>query len=156
VIVTGVEALTEDVVMVKVALVAPADTVTFDGTVAAALLLESVTTALPVGAAAASVTVACDEVPPATDAGLSDNDASPSAGVGVGVGVGVGAGVGDGAGVGVGVTEDPELPQPVDNTVKTTTHAVMVQSFAKLLFIMIVFPMLNGLRTRPIWYDSAS
>ncbi len=57
VMVTGVDALTDEVVMVNVALVAPADTVTVDGTVATALLLESVTTALPAGAAADNVIV---------------------------------------------------------------------------------------------------
>jgi hypothetical protein len=58
VMVTGVDALTDEVVIVNVALVAPADTVTLDGTVAAALLLESVTNALPAGAAADNVMVA--------------------------------------------------------------------------------------------------
>jgi hypothetical protein len=57
VMVTGVDALTDDVVMVNVALVAPADTVTDEGTTAAALLLVSATTALPAGAAADNVTV---------------------------------------------------------------------------------------------------
>ena len=57
VMVTGVDALTDEVVMGNVALVAPADTVTVDGTVAAALLLVSATTALPAGAAADNVTV---------------------------------------------------------------------------------------------------
>ena len=56
-IVTGVDVLTDDVVIENVALVAPADTVTVAGTVAAALLLESVTTALLAGAAADNVTV---------------------------------------------------------------------------------------------------
>jgi hypothetical protein len=52
-------------------------TVTFAGTVAAdVLLLVSDTTALPVGAAALSVTVPCTDVPATTDAGLSDTLAS--------------------------------------------------------------------------------
>ena len=70
--VTGVEVVTDLVVTVKVALVAPAATLTLAGTVAAAvLLLESVTTAPPEGAAPVSVTVPCEELPPVTLAGLS-------------------------------------------------------------------------------------
>jgi len=51
--------------------VAPAATVTVPGTVAAALLLISVTTAPPAGAGPFSVTVfAVVDVPPTTDPGL--------------------------------------------------------------------------------------
>lgn len=76
-IVVDVEDDTVCVVTVNVRLVAPADTVTLAGTVAAAvLLLESVTTAPPDGAALDSVTVPCDELPPVTLAGESDSDAS--------------------------------------------------------------------------------
>lgn len=65
------------VVTVKVRVVVPAVTVTLAGTVAAAvLLLDSATTLPPAGAAADSVTVPVDEVPPVTVVGLSDNDAS--------------------------------------------------------------------------------
>jgi hypothetical protein len=74
-----VEAVTDPVVMVKVALVAPDATVTLAGTVATAvLLLVSVTTAPPDGAALVSLTVPCDAVPPTTLVGLAasdDNDA---------------------------------------------------------------------------------
>ena len=53
------------------AVVSPAETVTLAGTCAAAvLLLAKVTTAPPAGAAEANVTVAVDEVPPITEAGL--------------------------------------------------------------------------------------
>jgi len=62
------------VVTVKVAVVAVAATVTLAGTVAAALLLDSVTTAPPVGAALLKVTVPVDEVPPVTEVGFSVTD----------------------------------------------------------------------------------
>jgi hypothetical protein len=65
--------------MVKVALVAPAATVTLAGTCAAAvLLLDSVTIAPPAGAAPLRVTVPVELVPPTTDAGdlvTDDNEA---------------------------------------------------------------------------------
>lgn len=74
VIVTPVDAATDGVVIVNVALVLPAATVTLAGVlVAAVLLLASVTTAPPVGAAAVSVAVPCDEFPPTTVEGLSDS-----------------------------------------------------------------------------------
>lgn len=64
--------LSGDVVTVTVALVAPAGTVTLAGTVATAvLLLESVTSAPPDGAAAVNVTVPVEELPPTTDVGLT-------------------------------------------------------------------------------------
>ena len=63
---------TVDVVIVKVAVVAPAATVTLAGTCAVAELLESATTAPPVGAAPANVTVPVDELPPSTEAGLTE------------------------------------------------------------------------------------
>jgi len=59
------------VATVKVALVAPAATVTLAGVLATAvLLLESVTVAPPDGAAALKVTVPVDEFPPVTLAGF--------------------------------------------------------------------------------------
>jgi hypothetical protein len=65
------------VVIVKVAEVAPAATVTLAGACAAAvLLLDRVTTAPPVGARPVKVTVPVDEVPPITEAGLSPTELS--------------------------------------------------------------------------------
>jgi len=59
---------TVTVVTVKVAVVAPAATVTLAGTVAAAvLLLDKPTDRPPVGAALPRVTVPVDEVPPITE-----------------------------------------------------------------------------------------
>jgi hypothetical protein len=66
---------TATVVAVKVALVAPAATVTLAGTVATAvLLLPSVTTAPPAGAALLNVTVPVEDAPPVTAAGLTDTE----------------------------------------------------------------------------------
>ena len=58
------------VVTVKVAVVAPAATVTLAGGVAAALLLDKVTVSPPVGAALPKVTVPVDELPPVTEVGF--------------------------------------------------------------------------------------
>ena len=82
-IVTGVEELTELVVTVNVAVVDPAPTVTLAGTVAAALLLDSVTAAPPVGAAPLNVTVPVEELPPTTVAGLTETDTRLSGAVSV-------------------------------------------------------------------------
>ena len=72
-IVTDVDAVTADVVTVKVPLVLPAPTVTLDGSVATAvLLLESDTTVPPDGAALVSVTVPCDVLPPTTLVGVNE------------------------------------------------------------------------------------
>lgn len=72
---TVVDAATAFVLTINVALVAPAATVTLDGTVATLeLLLESVTTAPPEGAAPLSVTVPVEEFPPVTFVGLTETE----------------------------------------------------------------------------------
>lgn len=73
--VTAVDAKTALVLIVNVAAVAPAATVTLAGTRAAAvLLLESTTMAPPAGAAALSVTVPVEEFPPTTLVGFTVSD----------------------------------------------------------------------------------
>jgi hypothetical protein len=72
VIVTTVLEATVLVVAVKVAVVAPATTVTVAGTWAAAVLLEvKLTTTPPVGAGLSKVTVPVDDTPPSTVAGFT-------------------------------------------------------------------------------------
>jgi hypothetical protein len=67
--------LTALLLTAKVALVAPAATVTLDGTLAAVvLLLESVTSAPPAGAAPVKVTVPVEEFPPVTLVGFSETE----------------------------------------------------------------------------------
>jgi hypothetical protein len=87
VIVTAVDALTALVLAVKLALVAPAVTVTLEGTLAApVLLLDSMTTAPPAGAGALSVTVPVEFcVPPTTLVGFNAREESVGAGGGAGV-----------------------------------------------------------------------
>ena len=93
-IVTKVETSTTEVLTVNVVLVAPAGTVTLEGTLAAPLLLESITCAPPVGAGPLNVTVPVEEFPPVTlvgfreseererDAGTEDSSKSRIAGLG--------------------------------------------------------------------------
>ena len=85
--VTAVDTATALVLIVNVALVAPAATVTLEGTVAAAvLLLESATCAPPAGAASLNVTVPVEDcVPPITLVGLSVSEESVGAGGAAGV-----------------------------------------------------------------------
>jgi hypothetical protein len=85
--VTAVDASTALVLTVNVALVAPAATVTLDGTVAAAvLLLERATNVPPDGAAPLSVTVPVEDcVPPTTLVGVRLSDESVIGGGGTGV-----------------------------------------------------------------------
>ena len=83
--VTAVDAATTLVLTVNVALVAPATTVTLEGTRAAPLLLESATVAPPAGAAPLSVTVPVEEFPPVTLVGFSPSEARVGGGGGAGV-----------------------------------------------------------------------
>src|SRR5215203_2740586 len=81
-IVRDVDAVTDVVLTVNVALKAPAGTVRLAGTVAAlVLLLDSVTTAPPAGAALVRLAVPSEVLPPATLAGLSAIPASEAASV---------------------------------------------------------------------------
>ena len=73
-IMTEVETRTPEVLTVNVTLVAPAGTVTLEGTLAAPLLLESATCAPPVGAGPLNTTVPVEEFPPATLAGFSESE----------------------------------------------------------------------------------
>ena len=77
-----VEMRTPDVLTVKVALVAPAATVTMEGTVAApVLLLESRTCTPPAGAGALNVTVPVEDPnPPTTPVGFSVSEVSVGSG----------------------------------------------------------------------------
>ena len=92
---TVVEAAAALVLTVNATLVAPAATVTLDGTLAAVVLLvESATIAPPAGAAPLNVTVPVEEFPPVTlvgfteteeretDAGTADDSKSKIAGLG--------------------------------------------------------------------------
>jgi len=74
------------VLTVNVALVAPAATVTLNGTIAAAVLLvESATVAPPAGAGPLNVTVPVEGVPPMTLVGFSVSDERVGGGEGAGV-----------------------------------------------------------------------
>jgi hypothetical protein len=83
--VTAVDAATALVLTVNDALVAPAGTVTVEGTLAAVVsLLESWTWAPPAGAAPLNVTVPVEEFPPVTLAGFSVSDERVGDGGGAG------------------------------------------------------------------------
>jgi hypothetical protein len=84
--VTAVDAATALVLTVNDALVAPAATVTLEGTLAVVvLLLVRVTCAPPVGAAPLSVTVPVEEFPPVTLTGFKLSDKSTGGGGGAGI-----------------------------------------------------------------------
>lgn len=85
--VTGVDVVTELVLIAKAAVVAPAGTRTLVGTVAAVELVESVTRIPPDGAADVSAIVACADVPPVRLAGLTETEDSVAAVGGVTVSV---------------------------------------------------------------------
>jgi hypothetical protein len=74
-IVAEVGTRTGDVLTLKVALLAPTGTVTLEGTLAAPLLLESMTCAPPAGAGPLKVTVPVENcAPPITLEGFSVNE----------------------------------------------------------------------------------
>jgi hypothetical protein len=82
--VTEVDVATALVLIVKVALLLPAGTVTLDSTLAAPLLLESITCAPPAGAGPLSVTVPVDDcAPPVTLVGLNVSEETVGRGRGV-------------------------------------------------------------------------
>ena len=80
---------TMEVLTRKVALMAPAGTITLEGTLAAPLLLESATCAPPAGAGPLSVTVPVEDVPPITLVGFSVTEETVGSGGGVTVSVAV-------------------------------------------------------------------
>jgi len=78
--------ITALVLTVNVALVPPAGTVTLEGTLAAPLLLESVTVAPPAGAAPVSVTVPVEDcTPPTTLVGFTESEERVGGGGAAGV-----------------------------------------------------------------------
>src|SRR3979490_2759188 len=91
---TVVEEATALLLTTNIALLAPAGTVTLEGTLAAPLLLASATCAPPAGAGPLNVTVPVEEFPPVTlvgfreseererDAGTEDSSKSKIAGLG--------------------------------------------------------------------------
>src|SRR5256885_16893339 len=82
--VAEVDTTTADVFIGKVAVVLAAGTVTLEGTLAAALLLESVTCAPPAGAGPLSVTVPVDDcVPPVTLVGFNVSEETVGRGGGI-------------------------------------------------------------------------
>jgi len=84
--VTEVVTRTMEVLTLKVALVAPAGTITLEGTLAAPLLLESATCAPPAGAGPLRVTVPVEDCrPPTTLVGFSESDVRVGGGGGAGV-----------------------------------------------------------------------
>ncbi len=80
-----VDEATALVLTTNVALVAPAATVTLGGTLAAPLLLESVTGAPPAGAGPLNATVPVEEFPPVTLVGLSESEERVGGGGGAAV-----------------------------------------------------------------------
>src|SRR5437879_11978673 len=82
--VTGVDAATALVLIVKFALLLPAGTVTLEETLAAPLLLESITCAPPAGASPLKVTVPVEDCrPPTTLVGFNVSEETAGGDVGV-------------------------------------------------------------------------
>ena len=107
---------------VKVALVAPAGTVTLDGTLAAfGRLLPRLTRVPPEGAADDNRTVPVDEVPPVTLVGLTVNDDSD------------GAEAPDGLTVSVALAVAPPLLAEIVTGVAALTVVVVIWKFALVM-----------------------
>src|SRR5687768_2586432 len=122
VMVALMELVTVPVVMVNMALVAPAAMVTLAGTVATAgLPLVSVTTAPPLGAALLNVTVPCDVLPPVTLVGFSASEESA-------------------AGAGGGVTVSMAVRVVPLNVAEMTTELLAVTEAVAMLKLALVAP----------------
>src|SRR6266581_2763259 len=110
--------VTVDVLMVKLALLAPPATVTLAGTMATDVFaLDRVTTAPPEGAAPLSVTVPVDVLPPTTVEGLRETPLT------------VGGGAGGGVMVSTAACEMFSRPQ-IFSCVLEETEAVVMVKFA--------------------------
>jgi hypothetical protein len=102
---------TIEVLTLKVALVAPAGTITLEGTLAAPLSLESATCAPPAGAGPLSVTVPVEDDPPITLDGLSVSEETVGRGGGATVRV-----------IEVVCVKVPDVPVTVAVTVPTVAE----------------------------------
>jgi hypothetical protein len=122
-----------EVLTLKVALVAPAGTITLEGTLAAPLLLESATCAPPAGAGPLSVTVPVEDVPPITLVGFRVSEETVGRGGGVRVRVMV-----------VVCVKVPDVPVMVAVTVPVV--AALLTASAKVL-VVVVEPGLNDALT---------
>ena len=140
-IVELVEIRTIDVCTVNVALVLPAATVTLVGTLAAPLLLDSITCAPPAGAGPLSVTVPVeDPTPPTTLLGLKVSEETV------------------GRGGGITVSEADRLTPPKDAEMVTVVDAVTV--LVLTVKVALVLPAatvtLAGTLAAPLLLDNAT
>ena len=118
-----VEMRTMEVLTRKVALMAPAGTVTLEGTLAAPLLLESATCAPPAGAGPLSVTVPVEDVPPITLVGFSTSEETVGRGGGVTVRV-----------MAVASVKVPDVPAMV--AVKVPVVAALLAASVNVLVVL--------------------
>src|SRR5258706_3707914 len=124
---TVVDAATPVVLSVNVVLVAPAETATLEGTLAAPLLLESATCAPPAGAGALSVTAPVEDCkPPITLVGFTVSEAR----------------VGGGGGAGVTVSEAALVTPPKD--AETVTAVDIVTALVPTVNVALVAPAGTG------------
>jgi hypothetical protein len=152
-----VDRRTTDVFTGKVALVAPAETVTLEGTLAAPLLLESRTCAPPAGAGPLSVTVPVEDcAPPMTLVGFSVSEETVGRGRGVTVRVIV-----------VVCVKVPDVPVMVAVTVPVM--AVLLATNVNVLVVVVGFVLNDAvtplgkpdadsltLPTKPFWGVTAT